>query len=32
MSIPGVGALIATALEALAPPVGTFRSGGDFAA
>jgi transposase len=32
MSIPGVGPLIATAIEALAPPVGTFRSGRDFAA
>jgi transposase len=32
MSIPGVGPLIATAIEALAPPVETFRSGRDFAA
>ena len=32
MSIPGIGPLIATAIEALAPPVETFRSGRDFAA
>jgi len=32
MTIPGVGPLIATALEALAPPPETFRSGRDFAA
>jgi transposase len=32
MSIPGIGPLIATALEALAPSVETFRSGRDFAA
>ena len=32
MSIPGVGPLIATAIEALAPPPETFRSGRDFAA
>jgi transposase len=32
MSIPGVGPLIATAIEALAPPPEAFRSGRDFAA
>ena len=32
MSIPGIGPLIATAIEALAPPPETFRSGRDFAA
>ncbi|KQP51175.1 transposase [Methylobacterium sp. Leaf111] len=32
MSVPGIGPLIATAIEALAPPVETFRSGRDFAA
>jgi transposase len=32
MTIPGVGPLIATAMEALAPPAETFRSGRDFAA
>ncbi len=32
MTIPGIGPVIATALEALAPPVETFRSGRDFAA
>jgi transposase len=32
MTIPGVGPVIATALEALAPPAETFRSGRDFAA
>jgi transposase len=32
MSIPGVGPMIATAIEALAPPLETFRSGRDFAA
>ena len=32
MSVPGIGPLIATAIEALAPPVETFRSGYDFAA
>jgi transposase len=32
MSVPGIGPLIATALEALAPPAETFRSGRDFAA
>jgi transposase len=32
MTIPGIGPLIATALEALAPPAETFRSGRDFAA
>ena len=32
MSIPGVGPMIATAIEALAPPVETFRSGRDFSA
>ena len=31
-TIPGVGPVIATALEALAPPAQTFRSGRDFAA
>jgi transposase len=31
-TIPGIGPLIATAIEALAPPVETFRSGRDFAA
>ena len=32
MTIPGVGPVIATALEALAPPAETFRRGRDFAA
>ena len=32
MTIPGIGPLIATALEALSPPAQTFRSGRDFAA
>ena len=32
MSIPGIGPMIATAIQALAPPAGTFRSGRDFAA
>lgn len=32
MSVPGIGPLIATALEALAPPADTFNSGRDFAA
>jgi transposase len=32
MSIPGIGPTIATAIEALAPPVETFRSGRDFSA
>ena len=32
MSIPGIGPLIATAIEALAPPPEAFRSGRDFAA
>ena len=32
MSVPGIGPLIATAIEALAPCVETFRSGRDFAA
>lgn len=32
MTVPGIGPLIATAIEALAPPVQTFRSGRDFAA
>jgi transposase len=32
MTIPGVGPVIATALQALAPPAETFRSGRDFAA
>jgi transposase len=32
MSIPGVGPICATALEALAPPVETFVKGRDFAA
>ena len=32
MTIPGIGPLIATAIEALAPPAETFRSGRDFAA
>jgi transposase len=32
MSVPGIGPLIATAIEALAPPVETFRSGRDIAA
>lgn len=32
MTVPGIGPLIATAIEALAPPVDTFRSGRDFAA
>jgi transposase len=32
MTIPGIGPLIATAIEALAPPSETFHSGRDFAA
>jgi transposase len=32
MSVPGIGPLIATAIDALAPPPETFRSGRDFAA
>src|SRR5829696_1805518 len=32
MSIPGIGPTIATAIEALAPPAETFRSGRDFSA
>jgi transposase len=32
MTVPGIGPLIATAIEALAPPTDTFRSGRDFAA
>jgi transposase len=32
MTIPGIGPLIATALEALSPPAETLRSGRDFAA
>ena len=32
MTIPGVGPVIATALEALAPPAETFKRGRDFAA
>ena len=32
MTIPGIGPLCATAIEALAPPFETFRSGRDFAA
>jgi transposase len=32
MGIPGIGPMIATALQALAPPAETFRSGRDFAA
>ena len=32
MTIPGIGAVTATALAALAPPVETFRRGRDFAA
>src|SRR3954471_24515527 len=32
MSVPGIGPPIATAIEALAPPTETFRSGRDFAA
>ncbi|MGQ4815609.1 IS110 family transposase [Agrobacterium vitis] len=32
MSIPGIGPVIATALEALAPPVETFTRGRDFSA
>ena len=32
MTIPGIGPLIATALEALSPPAEMFRSGRDFAA
>jgi transposase len=32
MTIPGSGPIIATAIEALAPPLETFRSGRDFAA
>ena len=31
MTIPGIGPVIATALEALAPPAETFQSGRDFA-
>ena len=32
MTVPGIGPLIASAIEALAPPPETFRSGRDFAA
>lgn len=32
MTVPGIGPLIATAIEALSPPLETFRSGRDFAA
>lgn len=32
MTIPGVGAVVATAVEALAPPMEVFRVGRDFAA
>jgi transposase len=32
ITVPGIGPLIATAIEALAPPMETFRSGRDFAA
>jgi transposase len=32
MTVPGIGPIIATALEALAPPPETFKSGRDFAA
>jgi transposase len=32
MTVPGIGPLIATAIEALAPPLETFRCGRDFAA
>jgi transposase len=32
MTVPGIGPLIATAIEALAPPSETFQSGRDFAA
>jgi transposase len=32
MTVPGIGPVIATALEALAPPPETFKSGRDFAA
>jgi transposase len=32
MSIPGIGPITATAIAALAPPVGTFKRGRDFAA
>lgn len=32
MTVPGIGPLIATALEAMAPPPETFRTGRDFAA
>lgn len=32
MTVPGIGPLVATAIEALAPPPETFRSGRDFAA
>jgi transposase len=32
MSIPGIGAMTATAIETLSPPFETFRSGRDFAA
>ncbi len=32
MSVPRIGPRIATAIEALAPPTGTFRAGWDFVA
>jgi transposase len=32
MTIPGIGPITATAIAALAPPVGTFKKGRDFAA
>lgn len=32
MSIPGIGPMIATAIQAFAPPAETFQSGRDFAA
>lgn len=32
MEIPGIGPMVATAIQALAPPAETFRSGRDFAA
>jgi transposase len=32
MTVPGIGPLVATAIEALAPPPETFRTGRDFAA
>lgn len=32
MTVPGIGPMIATAIEALAPPIETFRSGRDFSA